>query len=255
MNILAVDDEKIALDALLLAIGQAQPDATVDGFRSPAEMLAFAEENPCDIAFLDIGMARMNGIELAKRLKVQNPQINIIFTTGYSEYTGDAFALHASGYVQKPVTKEKISWEIEDLRHPVATPPSAAQVQVHTFGNFEAYLDGAPVEFQYSKTKELFAYLIDRHGALCTNKEIMAVIWEDEVKESYFKNIRVDLLNSLPMEIFTKQWGKLGVIPEMLSCNYYDWAAGKPSAINAYTGEYMEQYSWGEMTLSSLKTL
>lgn len=185
MNILAVDDEKIALDALLLAIGQAQPDATVDGFRSPAEMLAFAEENLCDIAFLDIEMARMNGIELAKRLKVQNPQINIIFTIGYSEYTGDAFAHHASGYVQKPVTKEKIRWEIEDLRHPVATPPSAAQVQVHSFGNFEAYLDGAPVEFQYSKTKELFAYLIDRHGALCTNKEIMAVIWEDEVKESY----------------------------------------------------------------------
>jgi len=74
-------------------------------------------------------------------------------------------------------------------------------------------------------------------------------------KRILFKNIRVDLLNSLPMEIFTKQWGKLGVIPEMLSCNYYDWAAGKPSAINAYTGEYMAQYSWGEMTLSSLKTL
>lgn len=64
----------------------------------------------------------------------------------------------------------------------------------------------------------------------------MAVIREDEVKESYFKNIRVDLLNSLPMEIFTKQWGKLGIIPEMLSCDYYNWVADKPSAIFLYRG-------------------
>lgn len=252
MNILAVDDEKIALDALVCAIREARPGGLLTGFRDPGEALAFAKENPCDVAFLDIQMGAVSGIELAKRLKLQSPKVNIVFTTGYAEYTGDAIALHASGYIIKPVTAAKIAAELEDLRHPVEASPITARVRVHTFGNFEVYMDGAPVEFQYTKTKEVFAYLVDRCGALCTNREIMAVIFEDNVKESYFRNIRVDLLRSLPEDIFVRQWGKLGVIPGRLSCDYYDWSAGKLNAINAYTGEYMAQYGWGEMTLGAM---
>lgn len=64
------------------------------------------------MAFLDIDMRGTNGMELAKRLKENQPKINIIFVTGYSEYMGDAFSIHASGYVLKPPTKEKIELEI-----------------------------------------------------------------------------------------------------------------------------------------------
>ncbi|MDO4540039.1 MAG: LytTR family DNA-binding domain-containing protein [Syntrophomonadaceae bacterium] len=252
MRIMAVDDEKIALEALKLAICEARPGADVNGFRDPAEALAYAAENTCDVAFLDIQTGSMSGIELAKRLKLQNPKINIIFATGYSEYQGEAFDLHASGYVLKPITAKKIAAELADLRHP-APSLTVARVQVRTFGNFEVYLDDLPVKFQYGKTKEMFAYLIDRQGALCTNKEIMAVLWEDEVKDSYFRNIRVDLFKSLPEDIFIRQWGKLAVMPERISCDYYDWITGKLSAINAYNGEYMTQYSWSERTLSTLK--
>lgn len=252
MRIIAVDDRKIALENLLTAIKEAEPDSVVKGFRSSAEAYDFALENPCEIAFLDIQMHGFSGIELAKRLKINNPKINIIFTTGYSEYAGEAFKLHASGYIMKPVTTEKIRKELDNLRFPLAAVDSK-RVRIHAFGNFEVTLDGIPVEFQYQKTKELLAYLVDRCGALCTNREIMAVLWENEIKESYFKNIRVDLLKCLPKEIFVKQRGRLGVIPDMVSCDYYEWIDGKPLAINAYTGEYMTQYSWAETTLGDLK--
>ena len=53
-------------------------------------------------------MNQMNGIVLAKRLKEIYPQINIVFVTAYSKYTDEAFSLHASGYIYKPVTKDKI---------------------------------------------------------------------------------------------------------------------------------------------------
>lgn len=101
----------------------------------------------------------MNGIELAKMLKLQTPKINIIFTTGYSEYTGDAFALHASGYVMKPITAEKIMVEIEDLRNPVAIQSGRKTIQVHTFGNFEVYIDDVPATFHTAKQRNYLRIL------------------------------------------------------------------------------------------------
>lgn len=254
MVIIAVDDEKIALERLISVIKEVENNADIIGFRNPLDVVEYAKNKLIDIAFLDIEMRVMIGITLAKQLKIINPKINIIFTTGYSEYATDAFSMHASGYVLKPITKEKISVEINELWRPIKNQISAP-VQVFTFGNFEVYVNGKPVEFQYNKSKELFAYLIDRQGSLCTNNELMAILWEDEVKESYFRNVRVDLLKSLPNDIFQRQWGKLGIKKDKISCDYYDWLNGVPSAINSYNGEYMTQYSWSEMTLGNMKNI
>ena len=60
-----------------------------------------------------------HGIVLAKKLKEIYPKINIVFVTGYSQYANEAFALHASGYVYKPVTADKIINEMENLRNPI----------------------------------------------------------------------------------------------------------------------------------------
>lgn len=125
-------------------------------------------------------MRGMNGVELAKQLKETNPKMNIIFVTGFDEYTGDAMRLHASGYIMKPVTKEKIEAEIADLRFPIV-PKSNAILKVQCFGNFDVFTpDGTPVQFERSKSKEVFAYLVHRHGSSCTIREIAAVLFEDE---------------------------------------------------------------------------
>lgn len=54
MDIIAVDDEKLALDALVDAVSKAVPNARIHGFRKPLEALDFVRENGCEIAFLDI---------------------------------------------------------------------------------------------------------------------------------------------------------------------------------------------------------
>ena len=119
MRILCVDDEPLALQMLMISIQKAKPDAEVDGFEEPEDLIEEAEKNGCDIAFLDIHMSGMDGVEAAKKLKEINPKMNIIFVTGYSEYAGEAMRLHASGYILKPLTPEKIRKEIEHLRFPV----------------------------------------------------------------------------------------------------------------------------------------
>ena len=122
MNILAVDDEPNALHLLTKNIRAVVPQAQVADFTSPAAALEWAAANACDIAFLDIELGSMNGIELGKRLKERNPKTNLIFVTGYLNYAVSAYALHASGYLSKPASQDAIRVELENLRYPMPRP-------------------------------------------------------------------------------------------------------------------------------------
>lgn len=219
MRILACDDERIPLELLTASIREARPEAELFSFNDPQELLAFAGQGRADVAFLDIQMFGMTGLELAKRLKDLTPEINIIFVTGYSQYTGDALKLRASGYVMKPTTKEMIETELENLRRPVAENRTS-RLQVQCFGNFEVYADGQPVRYEFSRTKELFAYLVDRAGAA---------------------------------DVFLKTRNNFAVARDAMDCDYYRFLSGDTAAVNAYFGEYMTQYSWAELTLGSLE--
>ena len=254
MIVIAVDDERYALKNLVESIEEASPDAQIRHFRYPEDALDFAKENPVDVAFLDVEMIGMNGVELAERLKLYHPDLNIIFSTGYGHYRDAAFDLHASGYLTKPITPEKVKKELANLRRPIR---NAKRVRIRAFGNFEVYLDGNPISFKYSKTKEMLAYLVDRKGALCTNGEIMAVLFEDDNgHEAYFRSLRKDLTDILESagcsEILSQQRGRIGIIPDLVECDYFNWCSGKRSGINAFHGEYMTQYSWGEYTNAML---
>ena len=77
MRILCVDDEPLALQMLELSIGKAKPDAEVIGFEEPEDLIEEAEKNGCDIAFLDIHMSGMDGVEAAKKLKEINPKMTL----------------------------------------------------------------------------------------------------------------------------------------------------------------------------------
>ena len=65
MKILAVDDEIIALEGLIKSIKEADKTAKVFGFRFSDEAIEFMKTNICDVAFLDIEMVAMNGVNLA----------------------------------------------------------------------------------------------------------------------------------------------------------------------------------------------
>ena len=254
MIVVAVDDERIALENLTESIRLAAPHAQIHSFRYPEDVLEFAQDHYADVAFLDVEMVSMNGVELAERLKLLHPEINIVFSTGYGHYRDAAFDLHASGYLTKPITPEKVKKELDNLRRPVR---DTKRMKIRAFGNFEVYLDGNPISFKYSKTKEMLAYLVDRKGALCTNGEIMAILFEDDNgHEAYFRSLRKDLTDVLEGagcgEVLSQQRGRIGIIPELVECDYFNWCKGNRSGGNVYQGEYMTQYSWGEYTNAML---
>lgn len=254
MKILAVDDEKIALQGLLMSIQKAAPQAEVNGFRSAFDAIEFMRESPCDVAFLDIEMKGTSGIQVAEQLKAINPDVNIIFATGFGSYRDAAFDLHASGYLIKPITAEGVKRELDNLRRPVAAPK---RLRIQTFGNFEVTFNGAPLVFKYHKSKEMLAYLVDRHGAMCSTGELMAILFEDDNDhKAYYHRLRSDLLDTLATcgceSVITQQRGLLGIAAQAVDCDYYDYLDGKIALSKLYHGEYMSQYSFAEVTNAEL---
>ena len=141
--------------------------------------------------------------------------------------------------------------EISHLNFPVLVENK--RIHVKSFGQFEVYIDGIPVTSKYNKTRELFAFLVDKNGALASIHEIQASLWEDGKDHiSYLKNLRSDMIATLREsgveDVLVRQHGRIGIIPDFIECDYYDMLKGKVSAINLYNGEYMSQYSWAEYT-------
>jgi two-component SAPR family response regulator len=259
MKLIAVDDERLALENLITKLRKIQPHAEIKGFMHPELALAEIQNGFIpDVAFLDIEMYGMNGIELALLFKNALPQINLIFVTGFSEYAPDAFALHASGYITKPVSVERIQEELESLRYQLLQKD--VHIWVQTFGNFEIFIDEKPMKFERSRTRELLAYLVDRRGSSSTMKELANVLYENqEYNYSLQNQLRVhisDLLKTLKAvdasEIILKERNFISVDISKFDCDYYRFLDGDVVAMNTFTGEYMTNYSWAEFTAGYL---
>ena len=197
MIAIAVDDELLMLGALVTAI-KASPDITeVSRFSSCDEALDFVKKNAVDIAFLDINMRGMGGLALAEKIIGACPDCKIVFCTGYEEYAIPAFKLHASGYLMKPVSAKDVQAEIDNIK---GIRRREKPISVKCFGTFEVYARGEKLTFKRSKTKELFAFLVDRNGAGVTVAEIGAAIWEndeDQKNQNYIHQLFRDLRQSL----------------------------------------------------------
>lgn len=247
MKILLVDDEELQLLRLTDAVKKALPrESEILSYVNPVLAWEENKSTTVDIAFLDIDMPVLSGIMLAKKLKSVNPQVNVIFVTAYSEYAVDAYKLHASGYVPKPVNADKIKEELDGLRYPVELTPTK-KLQVKCFGNFEVFAGGVPVKFGRKKSKEFFAYLVDREGAAVNVNELNAILWEED-KKSYFRNLVADIQASLKAvsaeEVFVKRRNEYFIDPSKIDCDAYEYRRNNPNAIRMYRGEYMAQYSW-----------
>ena len=259
MNILAVDSDKKALDGIRSILDKRRPKAACYYFEDPLAALAQARETEIDVALLEVDTPELSGLDLGRYLKELNPYVNLIYLNAGESYAYDAMRQHASGYVVKPGDENDIQYELDSLRFPEIRK-KLKRVYAQTFGNFEFFVDGEPVEFKYSRTKEIVAILINNKGAQTTNGEIIADLWEDgadpDKKLSYLCNLRQDLQNTftrLKLDgIILKQRGSMAIAKDRIECDLYDWMAGPEHSKYKYIGDYMNQYSWAESVHAEL---
>ncbi|MGN0345732.1 MAG: response regulator [Lachnospiraceae bacterium] len=254
MKVLAVDDERPMLTALQKAISASPDVKQVTEFNSCTKALEWAKDNSIDIAFLDISMRGMGGMMLAEKLQELQPECKIVFCTGYTRYAVDAFQIHASGYLMKPITPEAVQKELNYIK---GQKEKEKHITIKCFGNFETYCDGRPISFQRRKTKELLAYLVDCNGSGVTTRQICAKLWEGKLDDTknlnYLYQLFSDLTGTLrelhQESIFIRANGYYSIDTQQVECDYYQYLeTGEP----AFRGEYMSQYSWAEETCGML---
>jgi two-component SAPR family response regulator len=255
MRAIAVDDEELMLHALVRAISASPDIDEVVKFSSCENALNYAKDNYFDIAFLDINMRGMGGIALAEKIIELCPNSKIVFCTGYEEYAISAFKLHASGYLMKPISAEDVQGEIDNIK---GLRIKEKLLDVKCFGNFEVYVKNERLVFKRSKTKELFAFLVDRRGAGMTAKQICAVLFPDDTDDTknmaYLRQLVMDLKNTLKTvgaeAVFCHETPCYRVDVSLIKCDYFNHLeCGKPE----FFGEYMAQFSWAEETCATLR--
>ena len=281
MKILVVDDERPALERMVETLGRLCSKFEVVSFDNARDALEYSEKDKIEIAFLDIELGRISGIDLAFELKKYAPRCNIIFVTSYSEYGTESFKTRPSGYVLKPYTDEDIKRELDNLRYPISESQGVSEnhdssddggsevenckrLKVSTFGNFIAYKESGDVlTFSRTKSKELLAYLVDCAGFPITSNEIARDIYEADLDKQLSKNISkiiIGLISDLESEgykdVVIKQNRQIYINRDRIDCDIYDAIGGDVSALNSYQGEYMIEYSWAEIsdTVAKIKT-
>lgn len=262
MNIIAVDDEKLVLDDFKDICSGFESVESINTFSNPADALEFTLLNDVDMAFLDIEMPVMTGLDLAQRLNRIKPDIKIVFVTGFKEYAFDAFGVNAIGYVLKPFSDEMILREINKALQ-TGTPETKSKVFVKTFGYFDVFISEKPVYFSSSKSKELLALLVDRRGGSVSTENAIAALWPDrnydETVQSLFrkvlKSLRTALADAGISEMFIDVRNQRSVDVSTFECDYYQLVKRSEKAIMNYQNEYMTGYSWAEPTKIHIEKL
>ncbi len=258
MRFLLVDDEPLALQDLEEAVKKVSPESELACFITVREALNYAKEHPIDVGFLDIEMGKINGITLAKMLKELQPEMAVVFVTSHIQYALEAFQIHATGYLLKPVDENDLKRELTFI---YPEEKERKKIQVKTFGGFDVFVNGKVLVFKRAKSKELLALLVDKKGNSITTREGCAVLWEDkpygQVEKSYYQTIVAELRQTLKgagiEELLVKQRNSLSIKPELLDCDSYRFMEGDAKAINSYRHDYMSCYSWSEFRLGELE--
>lgn len=261
MRILITDDEMFMCEDLKEAIERVSPGNAyffADGYNEATDVI---ESESIDVAFLDVNMPGLSGIELARRIKQISPDTNIIMVTAFEQYALQALKLFVSGYLLKPVIDSELAEVLENLRNPVleAAKQDKKKVRVRCFGNFEMFYEGEPINFTRQKAKEMLAYLVCLKGAGANRAEICANLFEDQFEDKatvYLRKIVQSLNKDLEKlglsDMFVHNRNYYAINTDMLDCDYYDYLAGKDNG-DGYHGEFMTRYSWAEFYIYELE--
>ena len=258
MNILITDDEQEMREDLQEAIERVAPGNTYFYARNYDTAVEAVKTHDIELAFLDINMPGPSGIEVAKTIRKLHPGINIIIVTAYAEYALNALRLFVSGYILKPVMDDELREVLDNLRNPIAEGEKT--IEAKCFGNFDVFYRGRQISFSRQKEKELLAFLICLNGSSANRSEICANLFEDKPEQKGY-----DYLKKI-VQSLKKDLGKLGINDllihnrnsyaintDMIDCDYYHYLDSEDEYLDAYHGEFMNQYSWAEVYIYELE--
>jgi two-component SAPR family response regulator len=271
---IAVDDESRALDRFE-RVASTDGRISIDGkFLYAEDALAFVREHPVDLAFLDIEMPEMSGLELAERLLEIDPYIKVIFISAYNQYALDAFRAHAIGYLLKPLDTDEFKEQLDLFDHRFEPRPALKENQrlnVKCFGCFSVTTDTkttSVIRWKTSKAEELFALLLHYQGRSRPRESLIDTLWpelEPEKSANLFRVTCTYLRSALAEkgfpDILRREADGYRINTNMINCDLFKLRQLNRAvaaldlneleeASELYAGEYLESksYDWARET-------
>lgn len=202
MRAICVDDELIMLHMLKDAVDSSADIDESFAFDNEEDAINCVKINRIDVAFLDIELTEMSGIELAKKLKEIRPNIAIVYCTGFIDYALDALKMHADGYLLKPISMEDVQSEIDNIKNRYPNIDILLQVSKDTSGLTFLNRNDVPLKFNRKKAAELLELLINNGSKPLSSEELNATLLGKTASDdlNYLWRIISDLRNTLKEE-------------------------------------------------------
>ncbi|MFA6229523.1 MAG: LytTR family DNA-binding domain-containing protein [Rhodanobacter sp.] len=141
------EDEALLRQSLLTSLGEAWPELQIvaeceDG---ASALEAIAEHQP-DVAFLDIRMPGLTGLEVAAASAETSPATQVVFVTAYDQYAIDAFERGAIDYLLKPIAADRLAATVQRVRARAAAGQSDAATLAALVKQLDARLPSSRAE-------------------------------------------------------------------------------------------------------------
>lgn len=120
---IAVDDEPLALDIIADYVAKVPELTLVTSTTNAIDALALVQNGEVDLAFLDVQMPELTGIQF---LKIINGKCDVILTTAYPQYALDGYELNVVDYLLKPIAFDRFYRSVQKVlnnRSQPAPPP------------------------------------------------------------------------------------------------------------------------------------
>lgn len=182
-----VDDEPLALRHLEKQLVKTGRVDVVGKYSIATDVLKEMKHLEFDVAFLDIEMPGLSGLDLADLINDWNKEIGIVFVTAYREYAVQAFELESIDYLLKPIMLERLEKTTKRLqeqlhkRHIELETASQRMdpLKIICFKEFNVYHQGVPVKWKTGKVKELFAYFFMNLHNPIQRDTLIETLWPD----------------------------------------------------------------------------
>lgn len=170
-----LDDEKNCVETLQWKLAHYCPNVEIlNTFNDPVQALAFLQETPVDLLFLDIEMPNMNGFDVLEALKSHD--FDVIFTTAYDNYGIQAVKFSALDYLLKPVRNKELVEAIERYSKKSVARDPKTQIE-NLLKNLQAEnKTGRPVKITLA-TKESLELVDPAEIIYCESDSNYTMVW------------------------------------------------------------------------------
>lgn len=244
---------------------QVSPHLHVRTYSDPLDVLNALAEGEAPIgALIDVDSAACNGLRLVRVMQALRYDLPLVFLSASGRYAVEAFSLGVADYLLLPTEPEKLADVVQKLRQNRAKSQSGG-IYIRTFGSFEVLVDGKPIPWKNTKSKELLAFLVDARGDNVSSEKIQKTLWPDaesaQAAQSYHTTLfqlRKKLESCDISGLLIGSRGSQRVNAELFDCDLYEFeremeAGTKESyrrAFDLYRGLYMDKnsYEWSHFT-------